>query len=232
MLVFITGACASSDRSSNPAEDTTTSTRSQATADAQRIADAGLVTQADVPAGFVGRPKESTSTEESDRRLRATPACEPFEALTEPGLVRAHSKEYGLGQGRVFDSVAMFATRAEAASQLELFTDPRIVDCIQGRFERTFKDANSSLPEGVTVSGVNISPLAIDPYGDGTFGFRATITLTEGGAPQIILTDIVGVQVGRAAVTVQSTGDTSADLAQLETTVIPKIVARLRAAGA
>ena len=61
-----------------------------------------------------------------------------------------------------------------------------------------------------------MSPIAVDDVGDGAYGFRITAAVTRSGAPQTILSDIVGVAVGRVGVSLTVTSSDAAGLAQVE----------------
>jgi hypothetical protein len=112
-------------------------------------------------------------------------------------------------------------------AQLDLYRDPAIVACLQALFTKAL---TVSAPAGATVGTVSVSPIAVDPSGDGGYGFRITAPVTRDGTPQTILSDLVGVSSGRVGASLTVTGTDTASLAQAETTVLPVMVRRIQAA--
>ena len=76
-----------------------------------------------------------------------------------------------------------------------------------------------------------MSPIAVEDVGDGSYGFRLTAALTRNGTPQTILSDIVGVTIGRVGASLTVTSADAAALAQVETTLLPIVAQRVHDAG-
>ena len=82
-----------------------------------------------------------------------------------------------------------------------------------------------------TVDDLSVSPIAVDNLGDGQFGFRLTVNLSSQGRSATLTSDIIGIMVGRFGLELNVDG-TPAQLAELETTLLPTLVGRMQQAGA
>ncbi len=237
VLLGTLAACGSS-RGSGPASSstlpsTTTTTISPAAKAAQPIVDAGLLQLGDLPTGAADTGTPAVSHD--DAIMQDIGACDPFAALRDHGVADGTSNTFTVDAVQTFDTVEVFAdSGTAAAARMDRYQDPAIIDCLAKRYEEPFRTGHQVLPKNVKLAGTDVSPLAVDPYGDGRFGFRITVNfeITKQGATStpMVTTDLVGVLVGRTVVTMQSTGGTAPDFAAIETMAFPKIVDRVRAA--
>ncbi len=235
VLLGLLAACGSSGggpASSSTLPSTTTTTLSPAAEAAQPIVDAGLLQLGDLPTGATDTGTPAVAHD--DAIMKDLGACDSFAALRDHGVADGTSNTFTVDPVQTFDTVEVFASAADAGARIDLYQDPAIIDCLAKRYEQPFTKGHQLLPKNVRLAGTDVSPLAVDPYGDGGFGFRITVNfaITKSGATstQTITTDLVGVQVGQAVVTLQSTGGTAADYAAIETMAFPKIVDRVRSA--
>ena len=239
VLACTLAACGSSGGGSAPGTSTTsapprttTTTLSPAAQALRPIVDAGLLQLGDLPAGASDSGQVAVSHTEAI--MRGIDSCRPFAALADHGVTDGTSNTFTVGKVQTFDTVEVFGTPADADARRSLYQDPAIIDCLAKRYEEPFAKGHQVLPKNVKLAGTDVSPLAVDPYGDGEFGFRITInfTITKSGATsnEAITTDLIGVQIGQAIVTLQSTGGTAADDAAIETMALPQIVGRVRTA--
>lgn len=212
---------------------TTTTTLSPEAQALQPVVDAGLLRLTDLPADFVATPGPARTN--SDRIIKNLDQCEQFRDLTQHGITSATSSQFTNRTQSAFDTVDVFATPAAAEAKRTLLENPRIIDCLAARYADPFTKGHNVLPKNVKLVGTDVSPLALGPAGDAINGFRVTTTFaitTKGETRnEMARTDLIIFQVGAALVTME-TGGTEAELAEIETTAIPKLVERLTAAAA
>jgi len=227
-LALALAACGSSGGARDTASESSrsTSTTSNTPAADRRLATAALLQRSDLP-GWAVRRTGAGATEVQDL-ARGIPGCESLVAGLRDGRVQERSPRFSQHGTTVDSDVDVYATGAELRSQLELYRDPSIVGCLQSLFTKALE---SSAPAGATVESVSVSPIAVEDVGDGGYGFRLTATVTENGVPQTVLSDIVGVTIGRVGVSLRVSAADTADLARTETTLLPLVAHRVRNAG-
>ena len=111
---------------------------------------------------------------------------------------------------------------------MDLYQDPTTVDCFHALY---LKAITASVGAKGTVDDLSVSPIAVDNLGDGQFGFRLTVNLSSQGQSATLTSDIIGIMVGRFGLELNVDG-TPAELAELETTLLPTLVGRMQQAGA
>ena len=228
VLVVVLAACGSSGGSASGAKSSSTTRPDRVATTDRRIAAAGVLRAADLP-GWTVTPRGPSRGSEIKDLARGVPGCEPLVTGSRDGRVRARSAKFSRDGTIIDDDVDVYATAAEMQAQLELYRDPAIIGCLQELFTRTLQ---STAPTGATVGAVSVSPIAVDASGDGAYGFRLTAAVTRDGVARTILSDIIGVTVGRAGVSFSVDAPDTAGLAQAETTLLPAVVERVRRAQA
>jgi hypothetical protein len=223
-LVLALAACASSGSSRGSAGSTTSSPDPAVRAD-RVLARAVALRASDLP-GWSVRPRTGSASG-LRRQARGVPGCEPFVAGIRDGRVQVRSPRFSRAGTTVAGAVDVYATPVALQAQLELYRDPAIVGCLQGVYTRALR---ATAPAGATVGTVSVSPVAVDAPGDGTFGFRLTAELARDGTPQTVLSDLVGVAVGRVGASLTVTAGDTAGLAQAESTLLPVLARRMEAA--
>ena len=190
-----------------PRNPTTTTLSPEAQA-LRPILAAGLLQLTDLPAGFVATP--GTARTNADRIVKGLDECTPFRGLADHGIASATSSQFTKRTQSAHDTVDGFATPAEAEAKRTLLEDPGIIDCFAARYAEPFTTDDNLLPENVKLVGTDVSPLALDPAGDGANGFRVTSTFaitTKGDTRnETARTDVIGFRVGRALVTIEAGG--------------------------
>ncbi len=224
VTVVVAGCGSSGGSTSLPSGTSSTSTTPAASHD--NVVTAGLLRAADLPT-WTHKPSSSASTAAEVKKLAAgIPTCANLVAKVNDGRHSAKSPDFSKADSRVSDSIDVYDSATEVAGQLDLYLDPTTIDCYRDLFRKTFSD------EGLTVDSLDVSPIAVDHIGDGEFGFRLTTTITRAGQTQHLLSDQIGVQLGKYALSFEVFAPDTAGLAQLETTLLPKIVDRMKQAGA
>ncbi len=153
--------------------------------------------------------------------------CEHFLEVVREGERSDNSRVFERDDVQVSTTVEMYPSPAAVSAQLDLLRDPTTLICERALFLKFLTEG-----EAGTVNSIDVSPIAIDPLGDGEFASRITASIDAVGQPITLLTDRVGVQVGKFAFSFEVFGTTVAELAELETTLLPKLVDRMRQAGA
>jgi hypothetical protein len=115
-------------------------------------------------------------------------------------------------------SVAIFTTPEAAQALVELFRDPKMVQCLEGVY-------------GDNGRSVAVSPIAPNDVGDDRVAYRITPT-GQSDSPDAKVVDVIVVRVGRAVFSVNVSGGTAADSAEVQSNALPKVVDRMRAAEA
>ncbi|MEO6469743.1 MAG: hypothetical protein ABIP21_11640 [Acidimicrobiia bacterium] len=221
LVVVAVGAC-SSGSSKSGGTPTTTAADPPATS-AERIARAGLLRPSDFPKGYrTGQPTES-----DDAAIRGTPACAAFPLLTDHGIATAYSPSFLSPNTLVGNTVDVFSDTKPPRAFIEELRDPAIVGCLHNLVVASLAGSPSTAS-----TSVDVSPIAVDGAGEDASAFRFTLTTTTDGAPTTTLQDQVVVRVGRAILILRPVAKTAGDLAQLETRLLPVLVARLKQAGA
>jgi hypothetical protein len=228
-LTLVLTACGSGG-GSNGATSTpsrTTSTTSDTTTSDRRLARAAVIRPADLPGSEPTARTRSGGTE-IEELARGIPQCATLAEGLRDGRVRVRSPRLTRLGTTIDADVDVYATEADAQAQLELYRDPGVIGCFE---HLSTKAMRSTAPAGSTVQSVSVSPIAVEDVGDGGYGFRLTATIVHNGVPRTVLSDVVGVAIGRIGVSLTVTGDDTAALARTETAVLPLVAHRVGDAG-
>jgi len=158
---------------------------------------AGVVTAADLPAGWTATPQVDTST----KKYQGIKDCRPIStAVTAARAKVPHrlSPDFSPNGAAnpvtvVDDIVLAFKTPAAAGRFLAAFQGPTISDCLQRVLAKTTSGkAQVSVAQLADLQGV----------GDANVGYEAMISASDQGRSLSLIGDVVNVQVGRAIVLV------------------------------
>ena len=161
-------------------------------AKAQALADAAVLTDADMTGYTSEKQTHDASDDASDARIATCLG------ITKPTyLARNFGTAFTKGAIEV-DSSADVASTAEAArSELTAMTGPKAEACIKTEFTSLIAG------EGGTVSSFSLTPVTIDvPGSDGAFGYRMAIKATGGGQTLEFNGFDIGALVGPAEIDV------------------------------
>lgn len=222
-------ACSSGSSKGSSTTTTTARTSSTSTVDREDVAlaEAGLITQADVP-GFTANPATTKAElDEIDALAKTLPACKTFMAAKQDGDVQRRSPQWAMEQTTADSSTDVYADVDAITAQLELYRDPTIVDCYRALYTEVIK---KGVPKNATVK-VDVSPIAVEVVGDAQFGFRISVQVDSVGRTQTQIADAIGVQVGRAGLSLNVSG-TVPEMAKLESDLLPALVKGLEDAQA
>jgi len=186
---------------------------------------AGVVTAADVPAGWLTGSQADTSADEfkgfgvcraAYRAVFNARATVPYQ------LSKAYSPA-GADNGItiVDDTVLAFKTVARANTFVAAFQAPSGGPCLQAVLAKALKG------EGRAV----VVPLAVAPVADTTVGYEAMITSNGPGLSGPSVGDIVVLRVGRVVAYVSTLNAAATALAQ-GPAILAAVATRLRQAGA
>jgi hypothetical protein len=154
------------------APSTTTTAPPSKEAD-QALAQRALLSQADLPSGFMVVRPAPAATADSDGPFER---CLGPDAATLTAAVRAKSRsgEYGRsGAGTVSSSSAVLDTPASAEKVLSALATPSARGCFEGLINARLA-RNPKLSEDVRGT---MSPLAVSGFGDQSTGFRFEVQL-------------------------------------------------------
>ena len=221
ILLVVLAACGSASSKPGATSTTTASTRPATAAD--RIAQAGLLRRADFPKDYRAGPP----TKSDDAAIRATPACAAFPLLIDHGIATAYSPSFFSREALVGNKVDVFSDAQPPRAFIEELRNFPIIGCLHDLVVASLTGSSASAS-----TTIDVSPLAVDEAGDDTSAFRFTFTTTTNGTGTTTLQDQVVVRVGRTILILRPVAKTAANLAQLETRLLPVLVKRLRGAGA
>ena len=189
------------------------------------ILQAGVVTAADVPAGWTTTPQADSSADEfkgiaacspvytAVRAARATVPYKLSPAFSPPGSTN--------GLTVVDDIVLAFKTPAAAGGFAGVFQTSRAGPCLQAVLAKALSGQGHA----------SVVPLTNQAaVGDAVVGYEASITATGPGAPGPQVGDIIVVRVGRAVVYL-STLNSATPLPE-GAAILQAVATRLRVAGA
>ena len=223
IVLAIAATACGSNSGSKAAPPTTTSTKPSTD---QRVIGAGLIRPSDLP-GWVHGPKSDGPDPDPAQLARGVAGCENFVKVVRKGDHKRDSETFEHGDQQVSDTIEVYPSTAAISTQLELSRDPSTLSCERDLFRKLLTVRLHS-----TVDKLDVSPIAVNDLGDDEIAFRITASVNMAGQTIDLLTDEVGVQVGRFALSFGVYGTTSAQLAELETTLLPKLVERMKQAGA
>ena len=221
---LLVAACGSSIGSKAAAPKPSTTSITEPTQD-QTIVSSGLLRASDLP-GYSQRPLGKSSPD-FDQISKGVPSCEAFVSAQLHGSDRQRSPRFTHGNVHVYDSVDVYRSAADIAAHVDLYRDPTTLQCLRDALRKHLDQFDAAL----TLDSLDVSPIAVNEVGDSQFALRFTATVDQSGQKSTILLDLVGVAVGRFALSFISKG-TTAELAELETTLLPKLVDRMHQAGA
>jgi hypothetical protein len=199
------------------------------------IAEAGLLTAADFPAGWTASPPEDDDDEEMETAARRISSCKRYLALRASGRKqpRAESPDFELDQSRVDNSVAVFGSSSAANSAMKLFEHPSVVRCVNTLFDEVLNTRISDDPDTrdvITGVEVDIRPAELGDLGDRSHAYEGTVVLRAvDGSDATAGLGVAAVRVGRA-VALYSYFVDDPEVTQLLPVVVDSSLARLDAA--
>ncbi len=221
-LVSVTLVLAGCGSSGGSASDSTTTTTAPGTEIERQIARAGLLSGAELP-GWSRVTHNLSEANDLVTLADGIAACGFFTDGNRHENVNGGSSGFQRGDTVANSSVVVYGSDTDAIAELELYRDPAIIGCLDAVYRKT-------LVRNATVRTLSVSPVAVEDVGDGQFGFLVTAEVESGSAPpRTLLTGIAGLRVGRALSSVNVTGS-QASVAEVTTTVLPKLAAGLSAA--
>jgi hypothetical protein len=194
------------------------------------IVTAGTLKLSDLPAGWRQKPRSSSST--IDKEESAIPACQKIKALEKRRVAHGASDDFlqsGSNTEGVSNSVGVYRSAAITHQALRTFNTSSALSCFNRAVSIVTRKESPSL--SLTTS---VDRLSVDPIGDGAVGFEITLKATKNGLTETAYFDLELVQVGRAGITFEAESLTPSLSAanDLRATLLPKLVDRVRGAGA
>ena len=201
----------------------------------EEIADAGLLTAADFPAGWTELPPDTSDDGEIEQAARSIPSCKRYLTLrtTAKKQPRGESPEFELGESQVDNSVTVFSSTSSANAAMKLFSHPSVLQCINQLFSDVFEEQLAADPETrdvVTGVDVDIEKANVEQVGDSTRAYEGTVVLSANdGSSATIGLGTAAVRTGRA-VAVYSYVVDAPEVVQLLPGLVDVSIARLDAA--
>jgi len=222
LAMLALSGCGSSSKSSSSSPPATTarstpasgSTAAQGTSD-RAIARTGLLTLADLPAGWTAGPRGHESTpaqikQEAAACMHVSPALlqEP-----QPNEVQSPKFKDRAISASVENSVAVGPTEATASAYLRALGEPQAPACLSRAFEKelaiSLRREAKALPHGVSIGKLAVGSMPFPAEGTSSVAYRITMPVTLNGVTVAsYYIDAVLVQVGRAymSMTFQASG--------------------------
>ncbi len=203
----------------------------------QRIAEAGLLTADDFPAGWTETPDDGSGDREVEAAAKEISSCKRYRTLRAMGKKqpRAESSDFELNDSRIDNSIAVFASKSDAKSAMKLFEHSSVVQCIDRLFTGLLGEQLASDPDtsgSVTDLQLDLEANELEDIGDRAHAYEGSVRL-EGsdGSSATYGLGFAAVQVGRAVSIYSYFIDSEAVLALLPE-VVDASVARLDTAVA
>jgi hypothetical protein len=202
--------------------------------DDAELAEAGLLTQADFPAGWTATERPADDGE-VEKVAKTIPSCNDYRALrtTTKRQAQAKSPQFELGASQIDNTVTVFPTTAAATAALKVFAKPSVLTCVNKLFTKVFTASIAADPatrKQVDSIDVDIDRASVVPVGDATTAYEGTVTITlKDGTTQTLGVGTAAARTGRGVDTFSYTVDSS-DVLPLLQPLVEASVARLTAA--
>jgi hypothetical protein len=195
------------------------------------LARAGVFVAGDFPPGFTAAAPSTTSHNDNLRLAKGVDGCSPYVALQKSlvSLPQARSSSFGDGARTVSNEVDVFDSAKAASAALVLYARPSVVGCLEGIFEKQFRQDPKLHPVLDDVV-VDLDRQDIAGLGDESVEYEGVITLTgSDGSTDKIGIGSAAVRVGRTidVIVYSTTGDALTDIL---TPAIDSSVTRVRGA--
>jgi hypothetical protein len=195
------------------------------------VARSGLLTTAELPAGFKELSAPEQSHTDNIRLARNVDGCKPYVDLQQSlvAVPQARSSRFADATRTVGNEVDVFQNAKAAGKALATYAKPSIVGCLEHLFEKQVRQ-DASLNGKLKEVMVSLDRQDIAGLGDDSVVYEGTIELTgtDGSTTRVGIGN-AAVQVGRAVDVIAYT-TSGADLTEILAPAIDASVARLRAA--
>lgn len=201
------------------------------------IAEAGLLTGGDFPAGWTATPPDASDDRDIERAARRIASCKRYLTLRATGQKqpRAESPDFSFESSRIDNSVAVFASTRAANAAMKVFEHPTVLRCIDRLFADVLEAqlaADPATRDTITDVELDLDTTELDDLGDRAQAYEGTVTLSAvDGSQATVGVGIAAVRVGRAIALYNYFVDT-AEVLQLLPGLVDTSVARLETAVA
>ena len=171
------------------------------------IAQAGVLTLSDFPAGWSAAKPQSggTSGAVEAKLILSIPACRPFVPLianTKTSARAGTTSDFTDGVTTVSNDVRVYPTVARALVSFDALQGPALGPCFQRLLKAALKVELVRQGQASKIRIVDVSVQHVNPNfsvgGDAQGGFAATITLAASGQQESVYVEVATVRVGRA----------------------------------
>lgn len=222
--VVLAAACGSSGSKGAASTSTSTTAKPNPAADKTR-AESEVLTAADLPAGWVGKPHvaDPDSNAENQKLSQCVGALDPAEQI-----VDVNGDDFDMAADEISSDAAVVDTRAHFLSDSSALKGPKLISCTQTILSADLPKTLAKSDPGVTIHDLKMSRLSSPTYGEITVGLRASMTLTgpTGTTVQLFI-DEYEFGAGRDEVTVSFDGERVPVDAALEHSIVQKAAAKL-----
>jgi hypothetical protein len=201
----------------------------------RRIAEEGVLTEADFPRGWTSSPRDSSNDSQTEKTAKTIPACKGYLALRAAAKKQpnATSPEFELGDSEIDNTVSVFPTTRSATKATKAFDAPAVPSCINSLFTKVFTEA---LADDPATSGqiddidVDIERAPVAEVADSTTAYEGTVRISaRDGSSQTIGVGVAAVRVGRGVTLFSYVVDASG-VVELLPSLVDASVARLTVA--
>lgn len=207
----------------------TTTTLPDAAADKATATSLGFV-QADLPAGWVGSPHHPDPSDAavSQKVASCAGASDPSKQTAD-----VSSLDFDKGNAEVSSEVTLAASRADFEQDVAALKNSKYATCVQTIFDTQLKADFAKQSPGVKVGSLTVTRFATPAYGEVSFGFRLSTTITgPTGTSLRLYIDEVGYGTGRAEVTLTFSDQGAPFDPVLERSLVAKAAAKLKTSAA
>jgi hypothetical protein len=205
------------------------------------IANAGLITQADLPVGYAPSTSSDDSDDDVDKAAKKIPACRALAALSTKDAKRRTTDAKGedfetAAHASATSEISVYAEQATAAATQSALESPKVERCFDplmtAVLQKALAQGVKELPKSQRKSGRRLDVGVTTEPGPGEDAITYHLVVKFGflaGIP--VFVDFVFLRDGRA-VGFYSFTEFGNPPTTTETNVLPKVVARMTAAQA
>jgi hypothetical protein len=183
----------------------------------------------DFPSGWSSTPNSGGSGSGTTSQDEQVAACAGAPDPKTAQEIDVSSDDFSNSSDDASSDVTVIKTAALARQDLTAIQSDRALACFRQLLPAL---AQSQAPSGTQLSVVSVARLAVPNYGDGSFGIRVVINVTQSGSTVAGTVDDIGFVKGRLEISGDFTGLGSIVPPDLEQALMAKLAARAAATTA
>src|SRR5579864_3248720 len=222
------GGSAAPAPSAAPATNATSGAAPSVSADTAAAGKINFIAS-DFPSGWTSTPNSGGNNSGTTSQDEQVAACAGAPDPKTAQEIDVASDDFSNSSDDASSDVTVIKTAALARQDLTAIQSDRALACFRQLLPAL---AQSQAPSGTQLSVVSVARLAVPNYGDGSFGIRVVINVTQSGSTVAGTVDDIGFVTGRLEISGDFTGIGSIVPPDLEQALMAKLAARAAATTA